>query len=249
MPAVVEVAYSISLEGSPLWKVGPDLVRTFNDQAFIKLRAHDCGFIRMLCYNHLELPKKTRFSLAQVEGFRSLQRLRNDAAFVEARPRDDGADDLFGGNVKQEKKPRTRLNASQLQELRANPEVFEFEVPGVGNNPALLITATRPVHPTDDICIKLDGDTIEHITLFIRHGLTIEALTTRRSYGTATPGLWNNGSAGLVQRLDEGTEVDGVPKRFRSMNVASIPLMDGDAHEPTSPFDEHNVERDSQDND
>ena len=81
---------------------------------------------------------------------------------------------------------------------------FEFLVPGL-EAADLLISSLKPAHPTDDLWVKLGSDSLAHVIRFIRVGLTIDDLSTRRAYAAAAqPGLWNNGSAGLVQRVALG---------------------------------------------
>ena len=124
MPVSIEIAYNISLDGSPDWKVGPDLVRRVDDQPFIKVRSHDMSFIKMLCFNIIDLPSKSgRPSLTQVPGFKRLLALRNSAAHAAAADEvgeDEGnAAALFGGAAPPELRKKARVNASQLADLRA----------------------------------------------------------------------------------------------------------------------------------
>ena len=99
---------------------------------------------------------------------------------------------------------------------------LEFEVPGDDANPPLVVHSLKPGHPEDDLWITLDPDTIMHIIRFIRKSICVEDLTQRRAYASESqPGLWHNGSAGLVRKLrkldddDDGLEIS---KRFKSMN-------------------------------
>ena len=80
---------------------------------------------------------------------------------------------------------------------------MEFTVPGIDERPALSITCVKPVHPCDEIAIKLEPDTIEQVVHFIRsHGIDQEDLIQRRAYATAEEkGVWKNGSAGFIQKL------------------------------------------------
>ena len=121
--------------------------------------------------------------------------------------------------------------------MRSCPETFDLELPRVGVRPQLVVTCLRPAHPCDDLCVKVCADTLEHIIAFIRaHGFSLDALTSKRAYhATDEPGLWRNGSAGLVRKLEalpydaggNGRE-DGCRKaKYRSCNRnCAVPLAD-----------------------
>ena len=57
---------------------------TIGEQPFLKLRSFEPNLIRLICHNHIDLPKNNRYSLNQVDGWRALMKLRNDAAFGSA---------------------------------------------------------------------------------------------------------------------------------------------------------------------
>ena len=219
MPVVIETSYSVSIDDSPVWKVNSDLVRNIQGQAFVKLKPYDPALVRMLSHGVIELPKRARATVAQTEGFQSLVAFRNAAALKMAVEGTDAqAEALFGPQNNGEKK-RERVNASQLKEMRDNPEPLEVQVPGVQDAPALMITFLRPAHPCDDIAVQFDADTLEHIACFIRdEGFSLDTLTARRHYATEKAGVWRNGSSGIVQKLDDGdkmSEVSEDPGRSR----------------------------------
>ena len=107
--------------------------------------------------------------------------------------------------------------------MRDEPVAFDFEVPGFDNVPGLSITAIKPAHPCDDLCVKLDTDTLQHLVAFIRgHGFNGEDLLTKRTYrDSGVPGCWKMGLAGLVRlTTEEEKEDDGVmgTQKYRSVN-------------------------------
>ncbi len=242
MPVTIETAFQISMDGSSHWKVSGDRLKCINGKHFVKLRAYDYSLISLVMNDVADLPKaqssaKRNFSLANVLGYKSLINLRNkcvEEQTAESSESDKAALDLFGA-PDQKRKNKPRMNASQLKELRDSPQLFELEVPGVGERPALRITMLRPVHPCDELCVELDADVIEHLIHFIRgQGVTMEALSDRRDYKSLEcKGLWRNGSAGVVQRLKHDSDDETPPnaKRFKSCNKpdsqATLPLGDG----------------------
>ena len=240
MPITIEITYEIKLNDSPPWKITASALRQIESEWFVKLRPYDISFIRLVAHDFIELPKKQRLSLAACPGFKALLKLRNDAATDLDNPDETHDDDkdalaLFGGSsvtpaagTKRVKRPR--LTAAKLQALRDAPTSFEFSVPGTDGAPALMVTAIRPAHPCDELCVKLDAGTIEQLVLFIRDGgVSGDDLVTRRSYGTVGDGVWKNGSAGLIKKLnaDELDDDKSDRKRkYQSLNAQEAPLTD-----------------------
>ena len=229
MPVSVEQIYSISFNQCVPWRVPTDCIKRVDDTDFVKCRAYDPGFVRLVCAGHVDIPKKSRPSLAQCDGWKELLKLRNDAAasseapeadVMEPKPKRSIAQMLFENAAPAAKKARKcppKMNAARLQELRENPEVFEFEVPGFNSCPDMLITAIKPSHPCDELAIKCDEGTIEHVIEFLRaSGLDRDCLLNKRQYGTGKgDGIWRNGSAGFVRKLKLG---DGEGRRYQSHN-------------------------------
>ena len=88
----------------------------------------------------------------------------------------------------------------------------------------------------DNFCVKVCADSLEHIIALIRaNGFSLEALTSKRAYATDEPGVWRNGSAGLVRKLGALTDVadgdqhegEGRKAKYRSCNRdRGIPIAD-----------------------
>ena len=244
MPVTIETTFQISMDGSSPWKISGDRLKCIHGKHFVKLRAYDYSLISLVMHDSADFQKesssvKRKFSLANVPGYKALLNLRNkcvEEQTAESSESDKAAALLFGA-PDPKKKNKPRMNASQLKELRDAMQLFELEVPGIGERPALQITMLRPVHPCDELCVELDADVIEHLIHFIRsQGVTVDALADRREYrSTDCKGLWRNGSAGLVQRLkaDSEDETNAPTKRFRSHNKpedkSSVPGADGSA--------------------
>ena len=80
MPVSLEVTYSLAFDDSPRWPISPALVQTIDGSPYVKLRAHDMGFIRVVCFEVVELPPKQRCSFSQVPGWQKLIQCRNECA-------------------------------------------------------------------------------------------------------------------------------------------------------------------------
>ena len=227
MPVSVVTAYSIALDDSPKWHPDVELVKHAGGRVYIKLKANESKFIRIVCHDFIELPKHMRFSLCHSAQWRKLHEARNHAAFGAPKLVAGG---LFGNTGKPAPKTKSwrpkRVTVSQMQALRDAAEPLEFELPGDDDNPSLVIASLRPAHPEDDVWVALDPDTLMHITRFLRKCLTLDELVHRRAYNTeAEPGVWRNGSAGVVRRVrdargDDGCEED-VPE-YKSLKTDSI---------------------------
>ena len=225
MPVVVEKQYAISIDNSPQWKVPFAAIKAVDGEEFVKVTPYDQSFVKLLCFGCLELPKNAyKLSAAGLPGFKDIICLRNAVAFADVQ--DSGAPEelLFGRQVASDKKAKTpRVNAAKLKDMPSAPNVFEFEVPGVGSAPPLNVSMLRPVHPCDDLAVKLDEDTLEHVVAFIRdRGIEFDTLNTRRQYGQEEPGTWRMGSAGVVRKLDRDAETgdaNAYKKKFKSVGA------------------------------
>ena len=222
MPLTVVATYSVAWDKSPVWKIDAQLIKTVDAQQYVKLRPYEQSLIRIVCHNFLELPKNSKFSLASTAGWNKLIELRNSVAFAPT-TKTVAASGLFGTTVVEPKKKKhrpARLNASQLQELRATPTRMEFEVPGCDGFPDLLISSLQPAHPCDELWIRLNADSLEHVFRFLRLDLDVEMLGNRRSYASSSQtGVWSNGSAGLIRKIGTDVGEDGRgSRRYKSLN-------------------------------
>ena len=243
MPVVIQTSYSITIDDSPVWKLSPELVKTVGEQPFLKLRSFEPNLIRLICHNHIDLPKNNRYSLNQVDGWQALMKLRNDAAFGSAGASGDTSSSpimasLFGASAKPPKKQQkpARMKATELQQLRNNPTPFEWEVPGVDAAPSLMVTSLKPAHPGDDLWLLLDNSNIQHVIEFVRsEGVDIDALLNRRVYGHGdSQGGWRMGSAGIVMKIPEADDDAESPAVKKYKTIAgkrgidhAPPLEDG----------------------
>jgi len=195
MTVDIQVSYNVKLNGAAAWKIAKDELRSVDGLEFVKIKPYDPALVRFVIGDLIELPKKARPSLGQVQGFQNLIKLRNEAAAestTDSTPEKESptaAESLFGNSAKPESKRKPRMNASKLKELRNKPSIMEFTVPGAGENPALEITAIKPIHPCDDFWIRFDAETLEHVVVYIRdQGLSIEDLCAKRAYRSAGAG-------------------------------------------------------------
>ena len=167
MNVKIDITYTVAFADSPRWKVKADNVKTVDGTSFVKVRPYNESFCRFVVHDCWALPKRNRPSLAQCPGWKPLPKCRNDTVLEQQKDPEHEATSLFGTDTRQDKK-KTRFNAAQLQEMRDNPEVMEFPVPGAAGRPTLNVSTLEPAHPCDDLYVPLDSDSIEHIVLFMR---------------------------------------------------------------------------------
>ena len=226
---LVEMTYNVRFEGSPTWTIGSSLVKHVDNKPFLALRPHEAGLIRLLAHNHVDLPPKQRFCLTHCPGFQKLLSLRNEIAFKAADPAASAAESLFAqSDASQRRTKAVKLRASQLQDIRNHAEILDVHLPGVGTNPDLIISVLRPAHPCDHIHVHLDGDTLEAVAMYIRfHGMGLDSLTMRRTYNAGADGVWRNGSAGIVRRMEGGqAEVGKKYQRVKQDDLQAPALAD-----------------------
>ena len=220
MSVLVEQIYSIKIDAQKPWLVSSDCIKRVNGVDFVKLRPYDRGFLRVVCGDIVDIPKSTRVTVAQSDGFKAIVALRNVAIEAEEPEKPiTVVDRLFGaGKAKEEKK--SKLTAGKLAELRECPEVSELDLPEAASAPAVSILVLKPIHPCDDLYVKCDTSTLDAVVCFVRsHGLCTDTLMDKRHYNKGG-GVWRMGSAGLVQPLakeadDEGENAAGHRKRFK----------------------------------
>ena len=249
MPTSIEVCYSVSVNNSCQWKLDAKDVSTIDGNHYVVVDPNGSSFVRMVLHGSDNVPsKKTgwRPTLANTASYVEMMALRNAAvADLIEQKSDDVLNDLFGtdGGAALEtppniSKPPPKLNATQLKAIRAVKQAMEFELPGVNGNPSLSVSCAIPAHPRDHIILQLDPDTVDHVVMFLRHRQSIGNTTGRRSYREFEVGVWRNGSAGVVRKIDGGD--DGVKfKRMRksvaSQGESATPLEDDGDAEPDSP--------------
>ena len=229
----IETMHVLKLDGAPEWRVTNQLLRTVGDEIFIKLRAYDMGFIRMVCHGVIDLPKRNyKLSIAQCDGYKALIGLRQNKAnqTTQALGRDALAGSASLGDRSRTKRPK-RVNASKLQELREDPQVMELEIPAIDGRPPVLISCVRPCHPCDELTVKLCPDTLGQVVLYMRSvGIGEDTITARRGYRDeqAPDGAWKMGSAGYVMRVkDEGKKYKSLKPRTESPARA---IADAESH-------------------
>jgi hypothetical protein len=249
MPTSIEVCYSVSVNNSCQWKLDAKDVSTIDGNHYVVVDPNGSSFVRMVLHGSDNVPSKKagwRPTLANAGSYIEMMALRNAAvADLIEQKSDDVLNDLFGtdGGAALEtppniSKPPPKLNATQLKAIRAAKQAMEFELPGVNGNPSLSVSCAIPAHPRDHIILQLDPDTVDHVVMFLRHRQSIGNPTGRRSYREFEVGVWRNGSAGVVRKIDGGD--DGVKfKRMRksvaSQGESATPLEDDGDAEPDSP--------------
>ncbi len=222
MQVTIDKTYLVTVDDSPPWKVGIDLVQVINDDEFVKFRSYDQSLIKLIVHTTgLDLAKSKKFSLARLPGYRKLVEIRNAAAFPLGQGDDgDDANECLFGSAALPKAKRQRVSAIKLREMRATPDTFEFDVPGGGNAPDIVVCAVKPLHPCDELCFRFTPDTLAAVVRFIRMhgGFEPETVAQRRQYGSdyGEPGVWRNGSAGFIRKVQAGSDdEDDTAKKWK----------------------------------
>ena len=231
MPIIVEPSYHISLDEAATWVVKPDMLVRHDEHTFVRLRTWDKNLITIITnIAGVELPSKSRPSLAGCPGYNALKSLRN--SMMSAGEEDSNtASALFGREaaINLKVKP-ARISLAQMAQLRANPQVMEVPINNAsrGQFTALIL---RPGHPNEDVSVLLDSETLDHVFTFIaEQGVSSEDLLSKRQYGSDHgPGVFSNGSAGLMRKndvdaCDDGAECEeplAKKSKFKTINPKS----------------------------
>ena len=209
MPVVVEPSYHISLDEKATWVVRPDMLIRVEDQTFVRLRTWDRSLVAIVTsIAGVELPAKCRPSLAGCPGYQALKGLRN-AALNANDDEATTANALFGDSAAATPKGKApRISKAVMAEMRSNPQVTEITVQVSGRAP-LSILVLKPGHSNEDVAVHLEPDCLDYVFTYIaEQGVAIEDLLAKRQYGgDHGPGVWSNGSAGLVRKIE--AVVDG----------------------------------------
>ena len=233
MPVTIEQSVVIAIDGDASWKVPLENIKTHHEKRFVRLRSRECALIRMVCCNFIALPKRARFSLLHTAGWTKLMTLRNADAFTKTQPTVE--ESFFGivqadASTDKRKRQPSRFKAEQLQELRRTPDLMHVFIPGPGPRGGLEVAMLKPAHPTDDVWIELDEDTIMHVIEFLRVDLEVESLTTCRPYSHEGERAKHMASARIVGTLHGDGEDDAFrtpPKKSRTLHhEVPAPLVD-----------------------
>ena len=103
MSVLVEQIYSIKIDAQQPWLVSSGCIKRVDGVDFVKLRPYDRGFLRVVCGDIVDIPKNTRATVAQSDGFRTIVALRNAAIdAVEPEKPITVVDRLFGTGTAKE---------------------------------------------------------------------------------------------------------------------------------------------------
>ena len=93
-----------------------------------------------------------------------------------------------------------------MTELRDSPTVIQVDVPGTCGAPGMVCDMLRAAHPCEAPWVRLDKDMFWQCIAFIKgHGLEIESLQRKRSYGQLTSeaqGICMNGGGRVIKKVD-----------------------------------------------
>ena len=209
----------------------------------MRLRSWDRTLFTMIAQvADVQVPAKSRPSLANCPGYIALKGVRNAAVTTELCLEGDqqAAQALFGASSPASKSVKVqRKSAAEMADLRMHPQMVEATVQ-VADAPPFPVLFLKPGHVYEDVGVLLDSTVLDHVFRFIvEQGVSAEDLFAKRQYGTDHgPGVWSNGSAGLVRKIapiqdDEGGDlaederVSAVKQqRFESMNKFQRKLTD-----------------------
>ena len=193
-----------------------------NDVPYLKLPPHEPSLIRLIAHDHVELDKKTKFSVAKCDGFKALVELRNSSC------QSPSADESASGLFEVTPKKRTKLTADQCRQLRECPEVQEMLTPGVNGSPSMMVPTLAAAHPCDDVAIRLSAECLQHVIAYIQgHGVSLASLSSKRAYReprhgeTPVKGVWRNGNGSVIVKLPGTEELDDAPQaKHQRVHVA-----------------------------
>jgi hypothetical protein len=209
---------TIDVEGSPPWKVPPDLICNIEGEEFVKLPAYNTSVVRM--FYGKKLGKNA--SLSQSNGLATLRNIRNEKqkeVFQES-SEVSGAAAVFGaGNVRAKKH---KLSNAESKELRDKLVAITFTIPDCDCE----ATVARPVHPADVFIVKIGGDSIANMVGYVRHVDGGGPPIAKRSYtqnvrdDDEQPARWRMGMGRIVVAANDGD------KRFRYVKGESRDACD-----------------------
>ena len=256
MPVVVEPSYNITMDGKNHWVVKHDMLTMVQQRPFVRLRSWDRALITMIAsVADVQVPTKSRPSLANCPGYISLRNLRNVAAASELSIGDDqqAAMALFGEIEAAPAKPAKahRKSAAEMADLRMHRQTVEAQLQADGGFP-FTVLFLKPGHPNEDVAVLLDPEVLDHVFHYIaEQGVSVDDLLAKRQYGSDHgPGVWRNGSAGFVRKLappvdDDDLEGDdsavtAKKPKYESVNKSQKKITDmfGPAVAPKTPTDE-----------
>ena len=199
MPIVSRNVTHISFDGSPEWRVTDKMLKDVNGVPFVKLSPIDQTLCRAVAHGHCRIKSKLNLSLTQIPGFIKLRDLRNclqaEDMLESCQHPAEGAVALFGDSTRRTVKKRKKVSAHEPRNDNAESIALRIEAcDDTEWSEAVTIEVIRPVHPCDDIYVKMDVDMIHIILKFIRHwGMEEDDFTKRRAYGsTDHKGIYKN---------------------------------------------------------
>jgi hypothetical protein len=206
------------VHGKAAWKLRPQDSKFVNGREFLKLArtGTQYGFCRLvyerICEEsphdiaHTPFAQST-FSLTASKGYAELMALRNTAQSAELRQvekdlRISAMAALF------QKKPadetpaakRARVSREKIREASRNPDVIAITVDDGGD--VFDLEVVRPLHPNDEIAVKLDTDTIERVIRYIvNQGFDLHQAAGKKEL---PPGVHRrpNGKYAVFQHVD-----------------------------------------------
>ena len=190
----IERVATVAMDGA-VWKVKQDLIIRVDNRDWVKIKASDQGFVRLVCRGIIEkLPKNA--TLTNSPGMHELIAARNAQATVVVGP------SLFA-DVEPIKKAKRPIGTAKS--MRESPTIVDVNL--VHDGIAFVLPMVRPAHSSQHICVPLDVDVIERLVMFIRNkgGIVDESLTDKRHYTKPDQavGVWKAGD-GYVAKMQNG---------------------------------------------
>ena len=190
----IERVATVAMDGA-VWTVKQDMIVCVDSKDWVKIKASDQGFVRLVCVGIVDkLPKNA--TLTKSPGMQELIAARNQQATVVA------GHALFGDAVPKKKAKRPTGTARSMRE---SPTTVDVNLSHGGV--AFTLPMVRPAHTSQHICVPLDADVIERLVMFIRNKGGIEAgsLTDKRQYTKPDKavGVWRAGD-GYVTKIPQG---------------------------------------------
>jgi len=220
MPVVIHRQVAVSLGGNVQWPVKAHRILQVGGAQYVKLQPWDCTLVRLVCEGIVEsVPKNA--TMAQTYGFTELMRLRNEAQAAELSQADRPAVSLLFDNPEPQNKRKKQRSKETIRKMRESPDVVNVRLPTEVDGVPAEISMVRPVHPNDDIAVRLDESTLDNVLGFIRDkGITADDLTLKRAYkASGSKGVWRKGTGFVVKLGTDLTNSGGAAPKFKRVKT------------------------------
>ena len=177
------------------WDVRSDAIINADGVSFIKLRAYDCGLVRLITHG-CENPPPLGFTLSASTGLRKLVSARNEAERIASSKSGPAVVSLCLEEITPTKKRRSR---AEIKSVRSDPRPIRITVPSSDGADSFELDVLRPAHPRDEIAVPLDPGMLERVFRFIQAEGFSEDLVAKRDRDLPK-GVWQRRATNVTSR-------------------------------------------------